>query len=1144
MTPATSNDAPTALKSLRDTLRNPTSLSSEDLAFHLSSALESLHLHPTSVVPSLISSNDLKGISRYLPAIQGILLNEIVPTFLDVLDDRARLHLKTLFVPPLTSDGLSIRRQIALVLYNTLPGYLSLPKTGQAGLVKPSREFLLDIMAELVHTYSIDDLYFAIYGQQQLKNAIGKGKGKEIEGRNTLAWEEAVRSCVGIPAKVGNAIGRWNSESPSSFDVPTTLEPKPYFDRIIKKLEGLMYELSQNSPSDTEPIRLVIEKLCSIGLLTPPATTRDTRSPSLFPALLPPLLKHLHPAPTSPLRPYPADYLPSIFLALPSSLLASFVESLLDHLTLHLIDPANPLLPNIPDKRIKRSVEVLTRIIGMPKQDEEAWNAVIRSVLSGKAELSLDDSQAQARNRLIAGWIASGGDTNVKAFIENIIEAWTDPKYVKFALYGKQFNLTHILVLSLGLLPAYLPWLVALSHRSKLIMSFQAYLSHPDASIRRLGMLVAEMLSELTIPDSNSSEPQVGMDEEIEDLRKGLEDINGDPNQKAKRNGNGGVKRLKFTGIWEGDGEGREECRWLRSTLGTNDARITLDNEDIDEDWLLGWKEQKSVEADSKQSLLDSRMSTTTRGRFSEPKDSKHRSSKPIPKPKPKIVMLDPDQLDDPMEGYDSPSPASSRSPSPTPSYLDEVAADPSLALDATQKKKVHRPVYIPQLVALLKERDKPESIEMGLKWGESLIRAKREFGTELAENAVAATLMTLGLNDPFNLEGFEEKRQGIMNALVACSPKEVAPFLCEQYFNNQYSLQQKSVILTALAMGARELAGLSIPEPTTKRIDFPSKTLPPSLHKKYLTLADIPDSRRQAIENSSATGQLENTISDVRNGLLSKGAKKGDDVPEVARERRLKVGRTNQKTLVAELGSLKESQMLSSSPSSSSASRTKPVMEFKDIAAEVFILPLINRFWQYYNDFNLRQSRSVTLVGSNTSTGYRGTGGGMIMSPIGLEKLLITLSILLNASRHSSVFLGVLAPETLELALTLGLRFMASSGNSQRETEVDSGIGSESGESLVISASLELSLVVLNTAFELDKGRSLFMDKPELILGVGEWATTIFQNESSGDGVSSGQGGLQSEGRIKALAAATVLKVGEIGEKWGGLGLGTGMRF
>nr|XP_019010363.1 uncharacterized protein I206_04832 [Kwoniella pini CBS 10737]OCF49144.1 hypothetical protein I206_04832 [Kwoniella pini CBS 10737] len=1083
-----------ALKGLRDTLRNPTVLTPDDLSFQLSSTLEALHIHPNSVTPSSISKENLKGISRYFPTIQGILLNEIIPSFYEVLDDKAQLNLRTFFVPPKSSDGLALRRQIAIVSYTTLPTFLNAPKPGQAGLLKSTRRFLIDILGELVNTYNIDDLYFAIHSQH-IENDE-KGKGKDMEGRNALQWEEALRSCIGIPAKIGNSVGRWNSENQFITDLPKILEPKIYFDKMISRLEDLMYELSQRALSiDPTPIRLVFEKLCSIGLVNAAPSSSDSRSPSLFPALLPPLLKHIRPPSESSLLPYPAEYLPSVLLGLPSSILASFVESLLSHLTFHPIDPTNPLRSNKPDQRIQRCLEVFTRIVGKPKQGEEAWNAVIRSVLSGKDELTLNDNKSQARNRLIVAWIATGGENAVKSFIETVIDAWTDPKYVKFALYAKQLNLTHVLLLSFSYVIPFTPWLVSLSHRSRLIISFQAYLSHPDASIRRLGMLVAEILT-----------------------------------QKSQKKSSGDMKRLKFSGIWEGKGQGREECQWLRSSMGIRDNAAPLEDESVDEDWLLGWIETSSTHSSAPAPTATSSLSAVSRGRPNT--REKPKSLKGKTKVQPKIVMLDPDQLDDPMQGYESSSPSSSRSPSPTPSYLEEVTADPSLALDATQKKKIIRPVYIPQLVALLKERDKPENIEMGLKWGESLIRAKREFGTELSENAVAVTLMTLGLNDPFNLEGFEEKRQGIMNALVACSPQQVAPFLCEQYFNTQYSLQQKSVILTALAMGARELAGLSIPEPTTKKIDFPSKTLPPTLHKKYLTLVDIPQSRRQAIEDTPTNGQLENTISNMRNGLLSKGARKGDDVPDLARERRLKVRNKSQKAYVAELGSLKDSQMLSNLPTKQ---KIKPVMEFKDIAAENFILPMINRFWLYYNDYNLQQSRSNSLLGSKA--GYGGTGGGMILTPLGLEKFLITLSILLNASRHSSIFLSVLAPETLELALTLGIRFSSTNkinsiGGSDIQQE------EENGESLVISSSLELILVILDISFELDKGRSLFLDKSELVLGIGEFATTIFQNEISGNEISGGQGGLTSEGRIKAIAAATVLKVGEIGEKWGGLSM------
>jgi telomere length regulation protein len=139
--------------------------------------------------------------------------------------------------------------------------------------------------------------------------------------------------------------------------------------------------------------------------------------------------------------------------------------------------------------------------------------------------------------------------------------------------------------------------------------------------------------------------------------------------------------------------------------------------------------------------------------------------------------MLDDDQAADPLEAYAS-SAASSRSPSPTPSFLDEVAADPSLAIDATKKRKLKRPVYVRQLTELLRDKDKPESIELALQWGEGLVRAKRGFGTEVSDNAVAVAASALALANPFNLDDFESRRQGLVTALVVCSPRNVPPLV------------------------------------------------------------------------------------------------------------------------------------------------------------------------------------------------------------------------------------------------------------------------------------------------------------------------------------------------------------------------------
>jgi telomere length regulation protein len=248
----------------------------------------------------------------------------------------------------------------------------------------------------------------------------------------------------------------------------------------------------------------------------------------------------------------------------------------------------------------------------------------------------------------------------------------------------------------------------------------QAYLAHPDPKIRRLGMLVAEIVSELTMLESGEAAQDSEM-ADIEEMKKDLEGEEGD----VKTQKGTGPKRLRFgKGMWDGEGEGKEECRWLRGCVGVIDGQADLREDTTGKEWMLGWDRQVAhppvLPSEIHRPTPKSRIPPTTKVKL------------PNPRPKPKIIMLDPAQSADPLIGYSSPSASSSRSASPTQEYLDEVAADPTLALDTSQKAKIKRPVYVTQLIDLLKEREKPECLEVGLKWGEGLVRSKRAFGTEL----------------------------------------------------------------------------------------------------------------------------------------------------------------------------------------------------------------------------------------------------------------------------------------------------------------------------------------------------------------------------------------------------------------------------
>lgn len=207
-------------------------------------------------------------------------------------------------------------------------------------------------------------------------------------------------------------------------------------------------------------LRLVIQRLASQGLLKASPSDQNSPDPSFFAPFLPPLLDHLHPSPASPLKPYPTTFLPSLILPLSSSTIATFVSGLLQHLVYRLpqAEPAGPLLPDKPDQRIICAVIVLEAIIGPAIVGDEAWDAVVNSVNNGRMDGEVRGERSHAMVRVVTGWISRRGEKGkrrsvendvfrtdyrchvaIKAFIDIIMETWTDPKHIKYSFYAKQF---------------------------------------------------------------------------------------------------------------------------------------------------------------------------------------------------------------------------------------------------------------------------------------------------------------------------------------------------------------------------------------------------------------------------------------------------------------------------------------------------------------------------------------------------------------------------------------------------------------------------------------------------------------------------------------------------------------------------------
>jgi telomere length regulation protein len=272
----------------------------------------------------------------------------------------------------------------------------------------------------------------------------------------------------------------------------------------------------------------------------------------------------------------------------------------------------------------------------------------------------------------------------------------------------------------------------------------------------------------------------------------------------------------------------------------------------------------------------------------------------------------------------------------------------------------------------------------------------------------------------------------------------------------------QRYAMLSALALGARELADLPGPSggfALTQVEAFPSKRLAPRLEAKLLE------------------GDPVETITKDLTRVALTSAREGAEmtIPEASREKALRVG--------GRLGSIAKSGLHASAKSVTPAT-------FGPLAAECFVMPLINRFWLYLRDLS-------TASLANRSFG---SGSAALLDPIILCKFMSTLAILIDASRNSPHFLAVLAPEALQLA-ALGLRGLAND---------DEG---------VIAGLLEFALVTVDTCISIDAGRTLARDFAPLVGTLQEWAQEAWRTEEA-------RGKVERAGRA---AAGLLLRLDEV---------------
>lgn len=285
---------------------------------------------------------------------------------------------------------------------------------------------------------------------------------------------------------------------------------------------------------------------------------------------------------------------------------------------------------------------------------------------------------------------------------------------------------------------------------------------------------------------------------------------------------------------------------------------------------------------------------------------------------------------------------------------------DPTLV----NRNKPKPPVYIRDLIIGLNEKENYDKHHVALSTAADLINRKASFGKEVSDNAEELANIFMGLQDTFEMESFDEFRQKALTATLLASPTKVAPYIAQHFFQGEYSLQQRTVMLVSLGLGARQIAGFDERSEPKSNASFPSKQLPPHLHKIYGQL----DGKSNLVDEAAA--RLENRI--IQPMAL-------DAADQLTGPNALKV-RTFSSRMAVE------------------KSRKKPIANaLAQTVAEAFFYPLTGRWWQ--------QARTAQSPWKSTNL---------------LPMFLRTLALIIHASGPSATALPQMTSEFWELLFSV----------------------------------------------------------------------------------------------------------------------------
>ncbi|KAL2270238.1 hypothetical protein VTJ83DRAFT_2422 [Remersonia thermophila] len=408
---------------------------------------------------------------------------------------------------------------------------------------------------------------------------------------------------------------------------------------------------------------------------------------------------------------------------------------------------------------------------------------------------------------------------------------------------------------------------------------------------------------------------------------------------------------------------------------------------------------------------------------------------------------------------------------------------DPTLV----RRDRPKAPVYIRDLIRYLRDTDNYDHQKLALTTAPTLLRRKGNYGAEVSEHADEVASLLVGLGDKFNMDRFDELRLQGMVALVVAQPGQMGPWFARTFFEGDYSISQRSSVLAALGMSAREIAGLEASDYATSAA-FPSKTLPERVARLYLDNSTSPSPQPASSLKGLPRNALESIASSLTNAWLAPLAAKAADEatgPDVLKLSTFS-SRLNQDS--------SDRQPLLDPAKTKYTSKQRPRQRAipnttANLIATSFFAPLIARFQAALHTSSSR-SRTATAISH----------------PHLLSLYLQTLALLLHASGPSTLALPSMTGELWRLLLSTRVRAAAV------------------GDLAVTRAVLFGFLAMLD--LNEDRARDLCAELGREVVEAMEWVGAVFGGLRGGD--ESGE-----EDAVKALAAGVLVRLREAVEKY-----------